>query len=107
MANFNGGTFAAVNAIASEVANIQLRLYKVTGDDHQEQDDYPLMTLLDGVNERMTGIELKYVTMAHLKFTGNLFVCEMDQPRALYSLDPGGVCVKLDKSALRSSQQVC
>jgi Phage portal protein len=107
MANFNGWTFAAVNAIASEVANIQLRLYKVTGDDHEEQDDHPLMTLLDGVNERMTGIELKYVTMAHLELTRNLFVCEMDQPRALYLVDPGGVRVKLDKSALRSSQQAC
>jgi hypothetical protein len=35
MGNFTGWTFAAVNAIASEVANIQLRLYKVTGDDHE------------------------------------------------------------------------
>jgi hypothetical protein len=31
MAQFTGWTFAAVNAIASEVANIQLRLYQVTG----------------------------------------------------------------------------
>lgn len=52
MANFNGWTFAAVNAIASEVANIQFRLYQVNGDDHDEQDDHPLLTLLDGVNER-------------------------------------------------------
>lgn len=28
--------------------------------------DHPLLTLLDGVNERMTGPELKYVTMALL-----------------------------------------
>ena len=49
MANFNGCTFAAVNAIASEVASIQFRLYQVTGDDHEEQDDHPLITLLDGV----------------------------------------------------------
>src|SRR5512135_1639748 len=34
MGNFTGWTYAAVNAIASEVANIQLRLYQVTGDDH-------------------------------------------------------------------------
>jgi hypothetical protein len=46
----------------------------------------------------VTGIEFKYVTMAHLEFTGNLFVCERDQPRALYLLDRGGVRVKLDKS---------
>jgi phage portal protein BeeE len=50
MASFNGWTFAAVNAIASEVSNIQLRHYQVKGDDHEEQEDQPLLTLLDGVN---------------------------------------------------------
>ena len=56
MGNFTGGTYAAVNAIASEVANIQLRLYQVTGDKHEEQQDHELLTLLNGVNEQMTGI---------------------------------------------------
>src|SRR5438552_7301455 len=36
MGNFTGWTFAAVNAIASEVANIELRLYKIAGEDHIE-----------------------------------------------------------------------
>src|ERR1700693_5921685 len=36
MGSFTGWTFAAVNAIASEVANIQLRLYQVKGKDHAE-----------------------------------------------------------------------
>src|SRR5207302_3765445 len=58
MGNFTGWTFAAVNAIASEVANIQLRLYSVNGDDHEELDDHELLTLLEGVNDQMTGIEL-------------------------------------------------
>src|ERR1700710_2557589 len=35
MGQFRGGTFAAVNAIGSEVANIQLRLYRVNGNDHE------------------------------------------------------------------------
>src|SRR5580698_1882625 len=51
MASFTGWTYAAVNAIASEVSNIQLRLYKITDDDHEEQEDHPLLTLLEGVNE--------------------------------------------------------
>src|SRR5208283_3682275 len=103
MGQFNGWTFAAVNAIASEVANIQFRLFQVTGDDHDEQDDHPLLTLLDGVNEFMTGIELKYITMAHLELTGNFYwlldgVSDYtSQPRAIYPLDPGRVRVKLDK----------
>jgi hypothetical protein len=53
MANFTGWSFAAVNAIASEVANIQLRLYQLKGDNHEEQEDHPLLTLLEGVNEHI------------------------------------------------------
>ena len=104
MASFNSWTFAAVNAIASEVSNIQLRLYQVQGDEHEEQDDHPLLTLLDGVNERMTGIELKYITMAHLELTGNAYwlldgvTSDTTPPRAIYPLDPGRVHVHLNKT---------
>src|SRR5258707_14575394 len=65
MGNFTGWTYAAVNAIASEVANIQFRLYKGSGEDHSEVDDHELLTLLEGFNDQITGIELKYVTMTH------------------------------------------
>jgi hypothetical protein len=73
MANFTGWTYAAVNAIASEVANIQFRLYQVAGDDHEDVDDHPLLTLLEGVNETMTGVEHKYTMMAHLELAGNFY----------------------------------
>src|SRR5713226_2037985 len=53
MGNFTGWTYAAVNAIAGEVSNIQLRLYQIKGDDHEEQDTHPLLELLEGVNEHM------------------------------------------------------
>jgi HK97 family phage portal protein len=104
MGNFTGWAFAAVNAIASEVANIQLRLYQIKGEDHEEQEDHPLLTLLEGVNETMTGIELKYTTMAHLELTGNCYWfldgvnSDTDKPRAIYLLNPGRVRVKLNKS---------
>jgi HK97 family phage portal protein len=105
MGNFTGWTFAAVNAIAGEVSNIQLRLYQIEGDDHEEQNDHPLLTLLEGVNEHMTGPEFKYTMMAHLELTGN-FYCLLDgvtnytdQPRALYPLNPGRVRTKIDKSS--------
>jgi hypothetical protein len=93
MANFKNWSYAAVNAIASEVANIQFRLYQINGDDHEELDDHPLLTLLDGVNEHMTGIELKCVTMAHLELAGNAYWLldgvknDTDQPRAIYVLN--------------------
>jgi hypothetical protein len=105
MAAFNGWTYAAVNAIASEVANIQLRLYQITGDAHEEQQDHPLLNLLDGVNESMTGIELKYTMMAHLELTGNCFwlldgvTDDKTPPRAIYPLNSGRVRVKLNKES--------
>src|SRR5271156_6779189 len=51
MASFNGWTFAAVNAIAREISNIQFRLYQIKGEDDHELTDHPLMTLLDGVRD--------------------------------------------------------
>jgi HK97 family phage portal protein len=105
MGNFTGWTFAAVNAIASEVANIDLRLYQVKGDKHEEVTDHELLDLLDGVNEQMTGIEFKYTMMAHLELTGN-FYCLLDgansdtaKPKALYPLNPGTIRVKLNKDS--------
>jgi hypothetical protein len=74
MGNFTGWTYAAVNAIASEVSNIQLRLYQVAGEKHEEVTDHELLDLLEGVNEQMTGIEFKYTMMAHLELTGNFYV---------------------------------
>jgi HK97 family phage portal protein len=104
MGQFTGWTYAAVNAIASEVANIDFRLYQISGDKHEEVTDHGLLDLLDGVNEQMTGIEFKYTMMAHLELTGN-FYCLLDgvtsdttPPRALYPLNPGSVRVRLDKS---------
>jgi len=105
MGSFTGWAFAAVNAIASEVANIQWRLYQINGNDHQEQEDHDLLTLLEGVNEHMTGIELKYITVAHLELTGNCYWLldglndATSKPRAIYPLNPGRVRVKLDKSS--------
>lgn len=104
MGNFTGWTFAAVNAIASEVANIQLRLYQVKGDKHEEVTEHELLDLLDGVNEQMTGVEFKYTMMAHLELTGNFYCLldgansDMGKPRSLHVLNPGNVRVKLDKS---------
>jgi phage portal protein BeeE len=99
MANFKNWAFAAVNAIASEVANIQLRLYQVSGEDHEELVDRPLLDILDNPNETMTGIELKYTTMAHLELTGNCYWLldgansDMSPPRAIHPLNPGRVRV--------------
>jgi hypothetical protein len=49
---------------------IQLRLYQVKGDKHEEVTDHDLLDFLDGINDQMTGIEFKYTMMAHLELTG-------------------------------------
>ena len=59
MGSFTGWTYAAVNAIANETSNIQLRLYQIKGTDHEELDEHELVDLLECPNEQMAGIELK------------------------------------------------
>ena len=104
LGNFTGWPFAAVNAIASEAMNIQWRMFQINGKNHEEVFDHDLLTLLEGVNEIMTGTELKYTTLAHLELTGNCYwlldgvKSDMDQPKAIHLLNPGRVRVKLNKS---------
>ena len=104
LGNFTGWQFAATNAIASEISNIQWRLYQIKGKNHEEVQDHPLLTLLEGVNEIMTGTELKYTTACHLELTGNCYwlldgvKTDMDKPKAIHPLNPGRVRVKLNKT---------
>lgn len=99
LANNRGYVYAAVNAIAREIMNIDLRLFEVDGEDHKEKDQDPLLDLLDGVNPDMIGSELKYLTSAHLDLVGNCYWLLTDKhgspvnddlakPEAIYLLDP-------------------
>ena len=71
--NNKGFVYAAVNAKAREVMVIDWRLFEVKGDDNVEQKDHELLDLLDGVNDNMNGLELKYLTSASLDLTGNCY----------------------------------
>jgi hypothetical protein len=73
LANNLGYVYAAVNAKAREMQNIDFRLFSVKGDDHDEKEDHPLLDLLDGVNPDMIGAELKYLTSSHLDLVGNCY----------------------------------
>jgi hypothetical protein len=73
LANNRGYVFAAVNAKAREVQNIDFRLFEVDGKDHQEKTDHAILDLLDGVNPDMIGSELKYLTSSHLDLVGNCY----------------------------------
>lgn len=50
LANNRGYVYAAVNAKAREVQNIDFRLFEVDGEDHKEKTEHEALDLLDGVN---------------------------------------------------------
>lgn len=71
MENNTGFVYAATKAIAREVMNIEFRLFQVKGKNHDELEEHELLELLDGVNDFMTGPELKYLLSHHLDLAGN------------------------------------
>src|SRR5581483_3213455 len=103
LANNKGFVYAAVNAKAREVMTIDWRLFKATGDEHEEETEHELLDLLDSVNDNMTGLEFKYLTSACLDLTGNAFIYlqgvknDLDKPKALHLMPPDRVKLVIDK----------
>ena len=108
LANNRGYVYAAVNAKAREVQNIDFRLFEVDGEDHKEKTEDELLDLLDGVNPDMIGSELKYLTSSHLDLVGNCYWLltdksgnpvnsDLDKPDAIYLLDPSKIHPVIDK----------
>lgn len=89
-----GWVYACVRAIAEEISNMDLRLYRVTKDGNEEVREHELLDLLEGVNPHMTGIDLRYQTGSHMELTGNAYWYlegvkkESDKPTAIYPLNP-------------------
>jgi HK97 family phage portal protein len=104
MENNTGFVYAATKAIAREVMNIEFRLFQVKGQNHDELEEHELLELLDGVNDFMTGPELKYLLSHHLDLAGNGYWYlegvknELDKPKAIYCMDPSRVRIILDKT---------
>src|SRR5204862_5485927 len=75
--NYQSWVYAAVNAIAQEVARQRPYLYRNTGQAEHEQITlpavHPLVRLLDSPNPWMTRWELWYLTVVYLELTGNCF----------------------------------
>jgi HK97 family phage portal protein len=99
-----GFVYAAVNAIAREVMNIEWRLF-TTGDEGPEEiEEHDVLDLLDSVNDFMTGPELKYLLSSHLNLTGNSYWYlegvknELSKPTAIYPMDPSKVRPIIDKT---------
>ena len=75
--NYQSWVYAAVNAIAQEVAQQRPILYRNTGQAEHEQiplpQRHPLVQLLEAPNPWLTRWELWYLTMVYLELTGNCF----------------------------------
>jgi HK97 family phage portal protein len=75
--NYQSWVYAAVNAIAQEVARQRPHLYVNKGQAEHEQiplaQVHPLVRLLDAPNPWMTPWELWYLTVLYLELTGNCY----------------------------------
>ena len=75
--NYQSWVYAAVNAIAQEVARQRPFLYRNTGQADHEQTPlpltHPLVRLLDNPNPWLTPWELWYLTVVYLELTGNCY----------------------------------
>lgn len=75
--NYQSWVYAAVNAIAQEVARHRPLVYFNTGpaehDQKQVTNEHPLIRLLDNPNPWMTPWELWYLTILYLELTGNCY----------------------------------
>ena len=100
--SFKGFVYAAVNAKAREVMTIDWRLFSVNGDDTEEETDHELLDLLDSPNDNMNGLELKYLTSAHLDLTGNCYWwlegvnSDTDKPKAIHLMEADRVRPVID-----------
>lgn len=75
--NYQSWVYAAVNAIAQEVAKQRPHVYLNTGQAEHEQTalphTHPLCRLLDQPNPWLTSWELWYLSIVYLELTGNCF----------------------------------
>ena len=73
--NYTSWVYAAVNAIAQEVARQRPYLYRDTGPAEHDQEPlpptHPLARLLTHPNPWLTPWELWYLTVVYLELTGN------------------------------------
>lgn len=99
---YNSWVYAAVNAIAQEVANIELHLYKKKytrkGVELDEVIEHEALSLLYEVNEFMTHYQLFELTQIFLELTGEAYWLllrdgKTGKPRQIWPLRPDWVFV--------------
>lgn len=98
---YDGWVYASINAIAQEVANIRLHLYrriqKKSGTEFEEVKEHEAISLLRNVNDYMTSYQLIELTQIFLEQVGEAYWCvirgEGGRPEQLWILRPDWVYV--------------
>jgi HK97 family phage portal protein len=105
---FNGWTYACIRAIAEEIANMELELYRVGKKEDTRVWEHELLDTLEGVNESQTGYELRYLLASYMEAAGNSYWFlegvkkPGDKPTAIYPLNSGKVTVEIEKDTFPS-----
>lgn len=101
-----GWVYRNNDAIAKEVANVELELFKVTlvkGQlEYTKLDSHPLLDVLDKFNDNTTLSDGIYVTQSHKKLTGDAFWLVIGRDKniqAFYPLPPDKIELELGDPA--------
>lgn len=100
---YTGFVYAAIRAIAVDVASIDFRLFRVKKDTDEEIYEHEVLDLLGAVNDYQTGLELLYATAAHLEAVGNAYwflenvKSESSKPLAIHLMIPSKVKVIVNR----------
>lgn len=100
---YTGWVYAAIRAIAVEVGGIDFKLFRVGKKNDEQVFEHELLDVLSAVNDYQTGLELYYLTAAHLEAVGNAFWflegvnSETDKPLAIHIMIPSKVKVIVNR----------
>lgn len=100
-----GWVFACVSAIADEIAQIEIKLYKRTGDDVEEVKDSPILDVLYKVNDFTTKFDHFWLTSSYLELTGEApWYLEKDKDgiTGIFFLNPSKLTPVADKEKIIS-----
>lgn len=99
LAAFTGWTYACIRAIAEDIQNIDLELYRVTSKDGDQERVYEheFIEAIEGASTDSVGAEILYATAAHLEACGNAYwylegvADDLAKPKTITILNPGNV----------------
>ena len=91
-----GWVYACVDAIANEIAGIELKLMRQVGEEVEEVSKHEILDLLSRANERTTEFDLFYLTQQYLDLAGEapwFLEFKGNKPVNIYLLRPDRISI--------------